>query len=164
MRRKVNYQVLITQLYPTLYDPMDYSPLGSSVHGILQARILDWVAISSSRRSSQPRNQTWVSCSAGDPGSIPGSGRSSGEGNSNPVQYSCLENPMDGGAWCATVHRVAKSQTRLSDFTHTHTHTHTHTLFPSMAPGSPEKAQGFSWLQPGNWELIVSPSLPTGFH
>ena len=36
---------------------------------------------------------------AGDPGSIPGSGRSSGEGNGNPLQYSCLENPMDGGAW-----------------------------------------------------------------
>ena len=38
--------------------------------------------------------------------------------NGNPLQYSCLENPMDGGAWCATVHGVAKSQTRLSDFTH----------------------------------------------
>ena len=38
-------------------------------------------------------------CKAGDPGSIPGSGRSPGEGNGNPLQYSCLENPMDGGAW-----------------------------------------------------------------
>ena len=47
---------------------------------------------------------------AGDPGSIPGSGRSSGEGNGNPLQYSCLENPMDGGAWLATVHGVAKMQ------------------------------------------------------
>ena len=47
----------------------------------------------------------------GDLGSIPGSGRSSGDGNGNPVQYSCLENPMDGGAWWATVHGVAKSQT-----------------------------------------------------
>ena len=42
---------------------------------------------------------------------------SSGEGNGNPPQYSCLENPMDGGAWWATVHGVATSQTRLSDFT-----------------------------------------------
>ena len=50
-------------------------------------------------------------CNAGDPGSIPGLGRSPGEGNGNPVQYSCLENPMDRGAWWATVHRVAKSQT-----------------------------------------------------
>jgi len=55
--------------------------------------------------------------SAGDPGSIPGSGRSPGEGNGNPFQYSCLENPMDGGAWQATVHGIAKSQTQLSDFT-----------------------------------------------
>ena len=56
--------------------------------------------------------------SAGDLGLIPGSGRSPGEGNGNPLQYSCLENPMDGGAWLATVHGVAKSQTRLNDFTH----------------------------------------------
>ena len=53
-------------------------------------------------------------CNAGDPGSIPGSGRSPGEENGNPLQYSCLENPMDGGAWWATVHGVAKSPTRLS--------------------------------------------------
>jgi len=44
-------------------------------------------------------------------------GRSPGEGNGNPLQYSCLENPIDRGAWQATVHGVAKSQTRLSDFT-----------------------------------------------
>ena len=52
----------------------------------------------------------------GDPGSIPGSGRSPGEGNGNPLQYSCLENPTDGGAWWATVHGVAKSRTWLSNF------------------------------------------------
>ena len=56
---------------------------------------------------------------AGDPGSVPGLGRSPGEGNGNPLQYSCLENPMDGGAWLATIHGVAKSRTRLSDFTFT---------------------------------------------
>ena len=56
-------------------------------------------------------------CNAGDPGSIPGLGRSPGEGNGNPLQYSCLENPTDRGAWRATVHGVAKSRTRLSDFT-----------------------------------------------
>ena len=49
---------------------------------------------------------------------IPGSGRSPGEGNGNPLQYSCLENPMDGGVWRATVNGVAKSQIQLSDFTH----------------------------------------------
>ena len=58
-------------------------------------------------------------CNAGDLGLIPGSGRSPGEENGNPLQYSCLENPMDGGAWRATVHGVARSQTRLSDFTFT---------------------------------------------
>ena len=57
---------------------------------------------------------------AGDPGSIPGLGRSPGEGNGNPFQYSCLENPMDGGAWWATVHGIAKSRTQLNDFTSLH--------------------------------------------
>ena len=54
-----------------------------------------------------------------DQGLIPELGRSPGEGNGNPFQYCCLENPMEGGAWPATVHGVAKSQTRLSDFTFT---------------------------------------------
>ena len=55
-------------------------------------------------------------CNAGTVGSIPGSGRSPGEGNGNPLQYSCLENSMDRGAWRATVYGVAQS---LSDSTHT---------------------------------------------
>ena len=55
-----------------------------------------------------------------DAGSVLGSGRSPGEGDGNPLQYSCLENPMDRGAWWATVHGVAKSQTRLSDLTLLH--------------------------------------------
>ena len=53
---------LVTQLCPTLCDPMDCSPQGSSVHGFSQARILEWVAISFSRASSQHRNQTHISC------------------------------------------------------------------------------------------------------
>ena len=52
---------------------------------------------------------------AGNMGSIPGLGRSPGEGNDNPFQYSCLENSMDKGVWWATVHGVAKSEKRLSD-------------------------------------------------
>ena len=52
-------------------------------------------------------------CNAGDPDLIPGSGRSPGEGNGNPLQYPCLENPMDRGAWWATVHGATKSQTQL---------------------------------------------------
>ena len=55
--------------------------------------------------------------SVGDPGSIPRPGRSPGEGNSNPLQYPCLENLMDRGAWWATVHGVAKRQIQLSNFT-----------------------------------------------
>ena len=61
---------------------------------------------------SSPGNES--TCNAADPGSIPGWGRSPGEGNSNPLQYSFLENPMDRGAWWAAVHGVTKSQTRLS--------------------------------------------------
>ena len=57
-------------------------------------------------------------CNAGDLCLIPGSGSSPGEGNDNPLQYSCLENPKDIGAWWATVHGVTKSWTRLSNFTH----------------------------------------------
>ena len=146
------------QSCPTLCNPMDCSLPGSSVHGILQARILEWVAVPSSRGSSGPRDRTCISytylhwqvgslplappgkpemiiftaiyylhwsslvaqtvesaCNAGDPGLIPGSGRSPGERNSNPLRFSCLENSMDGGARRATVHGVAKSRTRQSD-------------------------------------------------
>ena len=67
-------------------------------------------------------------CNVGDLGSIPGSGRSPGEENGNPLQYSYLENPMDRGAWWAAVHGVAKSRTRLSDFTFT--------FFFSTEPGA----------------------------
>ena len=56
-------------------------------------------------------------CNVGDLASIPGSGRSPGEGNGTPLQYPCLENPMDGGAWQATVLGVAKGRTQLSYFT-----------------------------------------------
>ena len=62
-------------------------------------------------------------CNAGDLCSVPGLGRSSGEENGKPCQYSWLENPMDRGAWWATVQRVAKSWTQLSSHTCTRTHT-----------------------------------------
>ena len=54
-------------------------------------------------------------CQAGDAGSIPGLGRSPGEGNGNPLQYSCLGNPMDRGVWWATVHGAAQIQTKFND-------------------------------------------------
>ena len=172
----------------TLCNPMVYSPPGSSVHGIFQERILEWVVMPFSRRPSQPGEWTQVSlglstsdeipepeatgtalhswfhsswcpalnnytqggkempserCSgtelqdtirscrgfpggsagkespnnAGDPSLIPESGRFPREGNGNPLQYSCLENLMDRGAWQATDHGVAKSQTWLSNWT-----------------------------------------------
>ena len=102
-------------------------------------------------------------CNAGDLGSIPGSGLSPGEengnhsgtlgeGNGTPLQYSCLENPMDGGAWRATVHGVAKSQTRLSDFTFTF---HFHALEKEMATHSSVLA----WRIPGTGEPGGLPSV-----
>ena len=114
---KVNFEsqvkVKVAQSCPTLCNPMVYT-----VHGILQARILEWVAFPFSRESSQPRNRTQVSCIAGahsyftyglpswlsgkesaspaeDTDSVPVSGRSPGEGNGNPPQCNCLGNPVD---------------------------------------------------------------------
>ena len=65
---------------------------------------------------------------------IPGSGRSPGEGNGNPLQYSCLENPMDGRAWQAIVHQVTKSWTLLRDFTSLH-FTSLHFMLPGSSAG-----------------------------
>ena len=76
----------------------------------------------------------------------------SGEGNGTPLQYSCLENPMDGGAWWAAVHGVAKSQTRLSDFTFTF---HFHALEKEMATHSSVLA----WRIPGMGEPGGLPSM-----
>ena len=67
-------------------------------------------------------------CNAGDLGSIPGLGMSPGEGNGNPLQYSCLENSKDRGDWQAIVHAVTKSQTWLNDL-------HFHFTFTSLVPG-----------------------------
>ena len=71
-----------------LLQPHGYSLPGSSVRGVFQARILEWVAISFSRGSAQRKDQTCVSCIVGELGSIPGLGRSPGEGKGYPLQYS----------------------------------------------------------------------------
>ena len=146
-------EVKVTQLCLTFCDPMDHTD-----HVILQARILEWVAVPFSRGSSQPKDRTQVSCITGrfftswatreakgvwgayenafqvllevknppanagdtrDMASVLGLGRSPGGGHGNPLQYSCLENPLDRGAWWATVHTVARSRTWLSDLAST---------------------------------------------
>ena len=76
----------------------------------------------------------------------------SGEGNGTPLQYSCRANPMDGGAWCAAVHGVATSRTRLSDFTFTF---HFHALEKEMATHSSLLA----WRIPGTGEPGGLPSM-----
>ena len=91
---------------PDSWAPMDCSPPDCAVRGILQARILEWFAL-----IAQMVESTY---NVENPFSIPGLGRSPREGNGYPLQYSCLENPMDRGAWRATVDGVAKSRTRLS--------------------------------------------------
>ena len=83
---------------------------------------------------------------------IPGLGKSPGEGNGNPLQYSCLENPMDRGAWLAADHGVTKSRTRLSDFTFTF---HSHALEKEMETHSSVLA----WTIPGMGEPGGLPSM-----
>ena len=120
---------VVTQSCPTLCDPMGCSPPGSSATGILQTRIPEWVAVWMLQGECFLNNAFYPNLSPGgaigqEPtcqcrrhkkhGSIPGSGRSPGEGHGNPLQYSCLENPMERGSWWATVHGVAQSQTEVT--------------------------------------------------
>ena len=94
-----------------------------------------------------------------DEASIPGWGRSPGEGNGNPFQYSCLENPMDRGAWWATVHRVTKSWTRLKQLG-IHWGDHMETLYPVWnIPSESKRASSFSsgssWLPVSPWSKVA---------
>ena len=126
----------VAKLWPTLCSPMDCSPPGSSVHKIFQARTLKWLPFPSPgvflTQGSIPclllcrwilyllshgkvvKNLPANAGDARDLGWIPGMGRSLGEGNGKPLQYSCLENPTDRGSWWATVHGVTKSRVQLS--------------------------------------------------
>ena len=93
-------------------------------------------------------------CNAVDLGSIPGSGRSPGEGNGNPLQYSCLENPMDRGVWQATVHGVTKSRARLCNCTSTF---HFHALEKEMATHSSILVWKIPWTEePGRLQSTGS--------
>ena len=95
---------------------MDREAWRAAIHGVAKSwtRLSDWADWRSFPGGSQSKEST---CNAGDPVSIPGLGRSSGGGHSTLLQYSYLENPMDRGAWWATVHGVTKSRTQLSNFT-----------------------------------------------
>ena len=98
---------------------MDREAWRAAVHGAAKSQT--WLSNWTTNNRVEPKglpcssNGEESACNTGDPGSIPGSGRSSREGNGSPLQYSCLENPMDRGAWQATVCGIAKSQTWLSN-------------------------------------------------
>ena len=121
--RKVKSESEVAQSCPTLSDPMDCSLPGSSIHEIFQARVLACGAIALDKYKCCDSTEAIFpvgsadkvsACSAEDVSSIPGSGRSPGEGNGYPLQCSCLDNPTDGGAWWAAVYGVAQSRTRLT--------------------------------------------------
>ena len=99
--------------YSCLENPMGRGAWWAAVHGVSQSRTqLKRLSSSSCSRREKgfPHSSVGKSpaCNAGDLGSIPDSGRSLGEGNGNPLQYSCLENPMDKGAWQAIVYGIAR--------------------------------------------------------
>ena len=93
---------------------MDRETWRAVVHGVANSRtrLSNWTELNSFPGGSDGKESA---CNAGDVGSIPTLGRSPGEGNGNPPHYSCLDNPMDRGAWWALLHRVTKSRTWLSD-------------------------------------------------
>ena len=96
---KVKSEREVAQSCPALSDPMDCSPPGSSIHRIFQARVLEWGAIAFSSLVFTILLNTDL---------ILRLGRHPGGGHGNTLQYSCVENPMDGGAWWAAVHRFAQ--------------------------------------------------------
>ena len=153
---EMKVKVLVAQSCLTLCDPLDCSPPGFSVHGILQTKILEWVAIPFSRGSSRPRDQTQVSHIVGRFFTFwptrealrwycnKKSRNLYGEGNDNPLQYSCLENSVDGGAWWDAVHGVAQVRHDWSDLACMHA------LEKEMATHSSILA----WRIPGTEDLV----------
>ena len=121
---------------------MDREAWHVAVHGVAksQTQLSNWTELRTRINKYKPLIASLVaqmvkksSCNTGDPGSIPGLGRSPGEGNGNPLQYSRLENPLDKGAWWATVHGVSKSPTRLRDL-----HFHFYSLLLKWPNSVPE--------------------------
>ena len=126
-----------------LENPRDRGAWWAAVYGVAQSQTwLKWLSSSSRQHIKKQRHYFANKCL-------------SGEGNGTPLQYSCLENPMDGGVWWAAVHGVAKSQTRLSGFTFTF---HFHAVEKEMATHSSVLA----WRIPGMGEPGGLPSM--GLH
>ena len=116
---KVKSESEVAQLCQTLHDPMDCSPPGSPSTGF--SRQEDWIKMYLYNAI--------------------------GEGNGTPLQYSCLENPTDGGAWWAAVHGVARSRTPLSDFTFTF-------QFYALKKEMATHSSVLAWRIPGTWAAV----------
>ena len=109
---KVKSESEVAQSCPTLHDLMDCSLPGSSAHGIFQARVLEWGAIAFSDIGEPKYIKPILTEIQGERHKNTITiGDFNGEGNGTPLQYSCLVNPMDRGAWWAAVHGVAEGQT-----------------------------------------------------
>ena len=104
-----------------LENSMDRGSWQATVHGVTESDRIEWLSTAQHIHICLPRCLSEKESSYQWMGSIPGMGRSPWEGNGNPLQYSRLRNPMDGGAWRAIVHGVAKSGTWLRDYTTTMT-------------------------------------------
>ena len=109
--------------YSFLENPMDRGACQATIYGVAKSRrrlsssLLLLSQTNGSPDGSVGKEPAWDAGDTGDVALIPGLGRSSGEGNGNPLQYSWLKNTMDRGAWQTTVQRVVKSWAWLSDYT-----------------------------------------------
>ena len=111
--RSTDSQAALISLAPGWGQGTQWSRVCCEIH----RRSIDWAQVVPNWTSLVAQMVKRLAYNAGDRGSIPGWGRSPGEGNGNSLQYSCLENPMETGVWWTTVHGVAKSRTQLSNFT-----------------------------------------------
>ena len=105
---------------PKPYIDAEWNLPISYAHSSIHSTTWTWMLVYIHMRLPWWLSDKEFTCNEGDAGSIPGSGISLGEGNDHPLQYSCLETLMDRGAWWATVHGVAKSQTWLSNWAYTY--------------------------------------------
>ena len=142
---------------------MDGGAWWAAVHGVTQSRTqLKRLSSSSSSRREKgfPHSSVGKSpaCNAGDPGSIPDSGRSLGEGNGNPLQCSCLENPRDRGAWWAVVYGVTQSRTQLKRLSSS---SKKRQGFPGGSAGKESACNAETWVQFLSWEDPLGEGMAT---